>query len=105
MVSSKGILTLRGGMTSHAAVVARSMGKPCIVGFEQARIDEAKKTVKFRSHNLKAGDYITLDGTTGKVLLGALKTKTAVLDDVFFSFYGKGGPICPPAGSCECRYS
>lgn len=86
MVSSKGILTLRGGMTSHAAVVARSMGKPCIVGCEQARIDEAKQTIKFRSHTLKGGDYITLDGATGKILLGALKTKTAVLNDVFFRF-------------------
>ena len=55
MLSSQGILTLRGGMTSHAAVVARSMGKPCIVGCEEGRIDEIKKTISFSNHTLKRG--------------------------------------------------
>ena len=86
MISSKGILTLRGGMTSHAAVVARSMGKPCIVGCEEASINESEKTIKFSSQTLKEGDYITLDGATGKILLGALKTKVSVLNEVFFRF-------------------
>lgn len=86
MISSQGILTLRGGMTSHAAVVARSMGKPCVVGCEEARINESEKTIQFPAKTLKKGDYITLDGATGKVLLDALKTKTPVLDEVFFRF-------------------
>ena len=86
MLSAKGILTLRGGMTSHAAVVARSMGKPCIVGCEQAQIDTANKTIHFPNHSLKEGDFITLDGTTGKILKGILKTKTSVLNETFFRF-------------------
>ena len=89
MIASKGILTLRGGMTSHAAVVARSMGKPCVVGCEEARINESQKTIQFPSKTLKQGDYITLDGATGKVLLGTLKTKTPVLNEVFFRFMEK----------------
>ena len=84
MIHSKGILTIRGGMTSHAAVVARSMGKPCIVGCETARIDEKRKELVFKNHVLKEGDEISLDGLTGKVLLGRVKTKIPVLDQNFF---------------------
>ena len=84
MINSKGILTVRGGMTSHAAVVARSMGKPCIVGCETAYIDENKKELHFKDHILKEGDEISLDGTTGEVLLGKVKTKAPDLDENFF---------------------
>ena len=84
MIHSKGILTVRGGMTSHAAVVARSMGKPCIVGCETARIDEGKKELYFKNHILKEGDEISLDGSTGEVFLGRVKTKAPILDDSFF---------------------
>ena len=84
MIHSKGILTVRGGMTSHAAVVARSMGKPCIVGCETARIDENKKELSFKDHILKEGDKISLDGSTGEVFLGKVKTKALVLDENFF---------------------
>ena len=84
MINSNGILTVRGGMTSHAAVVARSMGKPCIVGCETAYIDENKKELHFKGHILKEGDEISLDGTTGEILLGKVKTKAPELDENFF---------------------
>ena len=84
MIHAKGILTVRGGMTSHAAVVARSMGKTCIVGCETAYIDEAKKELHFKEHILKEGDEISLDGVTGEVLLGRVKTKAPDLDENFF---------------------
>ncbi len=84
MISSQGILTARGGMTSHAAVVARSMGKPCIVGCESLFIDEANKELKIKDKLLKEGDEITIDGSTGEVLLGVVQTKSPTLDEKFF---------------------
>ena len=84
MIHSEGILTLRGGMTSHAAVVARSMGKPCIVGCETARIDELKKELYFKDQILKEGDEISLDGTSGEILLGSVQMKAPFLDENFF---------------------
>jgi len=69
---SQGILTARGGMTSHAAVVARGMGKCCVAGCSELIIDEKKKTLKIQNKVLKEGDYLTLDGTTGEVYLGQL---------------------------------
>lgn len=84
MIHSQGILTLKGGMTSHAAVVARSMGKPCIVGCESAILNEAKKELYLKDHIIKEGDIITLDGASGKVLLGEVKMKPTGLDDSFF---------------------
>lgn len=84
MIGAKGILTTRGGMTSHAAVVARSMGKPCIVGCETAYIDENKRELNVKNHILREGDEISLNGSTGEVLLGKVKTKAPVLDQHFF---------------------
>ena len=84
MIHSQGILTLKGGMTSHAAVVARSMGKSCIVGCESAVINESKKELYFKDHIIKQGDLITLDGATGKILLGEVKMKPTCLDESFF---------------------
>ena len=89
MIAAEAVLTLRGGMTSHAAVVARSMGKPCVVGCEEAEIDEEAKTVRFPSLELKEGDFLSLDGGTGCVYAGALKTSPAALNDVFFRFMEK----------------
>ena len=63
-----GILTSRGGMTSHAAVVTRGMGKPCVAGCGAAEVDEKSKQVKFGSLVLKEGDWISLDGSTGRVI-------------------------------------
>ena len=84
MIKAEGILTIRGGMTSHAAVVARSMGKTCIVGCETAHIEEEKKELHFKDQILKEGDEISLDGSTGEVLLGRVKTKAPDLDENFF---------------------
>jgi pyruvate, orthophosphate dikinase len=71
---SVGILTSRGGMTSHAAVVARGMGKCCVVGAESVRIDEHKKTLTIGEKVFKEGDWITLEGSTGKVFEGQVPT-------------------------------
>jgi pyruvate,orthophosphate dikinase len=74
MIAARGVLTSRGGMTSHAAVVARGMGKPAIVGCEQISIDVAAQTFSTRRVTVKKNDIITIDGTTGNVLLGAVPT-------------------------------
>ena len=84
MINAQGILTTRGGMTSHAAVVARSMGRPCVVGCEEAQISEPTKELKFQTAVLKAGDVLTIDGSTGEVLKGAVNTKPAQLSGDFF---------------------
>ncbi len=70
MARARGILTARGGMTSHAAVVARGMGKPCVVGCEELNIDEGKRIMEVNSKVFKEGDYLTIDGSTGKVYEG-----------------------------------
>lgn len=70
MARAKGILTQRGGMTSHAAVVARGMGKPCVVGAEQIIIDYEKQEFRVNEVIVKRGDIITIDGSTGNVYLG-----------------------------------
>jgi len=70
IVFAQGVLTSRGGMTSHAAVVARGMGKPCVCGCEQVKIDIAAGNFSAGDIIVKAGDIITLDGGTGKVMLG-----------------------------------
>ena len=75
MHAAQGFLTARGGMTSHAAVVARGMGKCCIAGCSDLIIDEKNKKAKIGEHELKEGDYLTLDGTTGEVYLGQLTVK------------------------------
>jgi pyruvate,orthophosphate dikinase len=74
MNAAEGILTATGGMTSHAAVVARGMGKPAIVGAEEIVIDEEAKEFEARGVKVKDGDWISIDGTTGKVYLGKVKT-------------------------------
>ncbi len=70
MHAAEGILTTRGGMTSHAAVVARGMGKPCVSGAGSLRVDYANRTMTAGGHTLKQGDFITVDGSTGQVLAG-----------------------------------
>ncbi|CAO4165751.1 pyruvate, phosphate dikinase [Methylorubrum populi] len=73
MHAAEGILTTRGGMTSHAAVVARGMGKPCVSGVGSIRIDYKAKTMSVGGVTLKAGDVITIDGSTGQVIQGEVK--------------------------------
>jgi pyruvate,orthophosphate dikinase len=75
---SQGILTARGGMTSHAAVVARGMGKCCVAGCSELQINEKSKTLKIKDKIFKEGDYLTLDGSTGEVFPGQL----AVIDPI-----------------------
>jgi pyruvate,orthophosphate dikinase len=74
MHAAQGILTSRGGMTSHAAVVARGMGTPCVCGAGSVKIDYANKTMMSGGVTLKEGDVITLDGATGEVMLGEVAT-------------------------------
>ena len=71
---AKGILTSTGGKASHAAVVARGWGKPCVVGCEAVKIDEKSQTVNIAGQTLKAGDFITINGTTGDVMIGKVET-------------------------------
>ena len=74
MHAAKGILTARGGMTSHAAVVARGMGRPCVSGSSEIEIDYENKIFKTKNYNIKEGDLITIDGSTGRIILGEVKT-------------------------------
>ncbi len=73
MIAAEGIVTAKGGATSHAAVVARGMGKPCVVGCDTLQIDRRKKRASFDGTELKEGDWITIDGTTGNVAAGELR--------------------------------
>jgi pyruvate,orthophosphate dikinase len=73
MHAAEGILTTRGGMTSHAAVVARGMGKPCVSGAGSIRVDYAAKSMSVAGQTLKQGEVVTIDGSTGQVLLGQVK--------------------------------
>ncbi len=85
---SQGILTARGGMTSHAAVVARGMGKPCVSGVPNLRIDYAAQSLTVDNVTLKAGDMISIDGTTGQVMAGALKLVVPEMAGDFGEFMG-----------------
>ena len=73
MAASQGILTSTGGLTSHAAVVGRGMGKPCVVGCGEIVVDEKNKSFKVKNKVVKEGDYISIDGSTGNVYLGRAK--------------------------------
>jgi pyruvate,orthophosphate dikinase len=73
MAVARAILTARGGMTSHAAVVARGMGKCCVAGAKDVNVDEAGRVFRAHGHEVREGDWITLDGSTGRVLLGQVK--------------------------------
>ena len=83
MAVAEGILTARGGMTSHAAVVARGMGKCCVSGAGALEIDYKNKTVEVDGVKLKEGDYISINGTTGTVYVGKVETKAAELSGDF----------------------
>lgn len=86
MDSAKGILTSRGGMTSHAAVVARGMGKCCVAGAHEVKVDEENKTVTIGDVVLGEGDMISLDGSTGTVYQGEIKTIDPELSGKFGEF-------------------
>ena len=86
MVASQGILTARGGMTSHAAVVARGMGKPCIAGCSALYIDYSTGTLTVDGKKYKEGDSLTIDGATGEVIEGIVPTIDAAITDDFATF-------------------
>ena len=88
MIASEGILTVRGGMTSHAAVVARGMGTCCVAGCGELKVDEEAKTVTVNGKVLTENDYISIDGSTGKVYGEALKTVTPEISGHFATFMG-----------------
>ena len=86
MVAAEAVLTMRGGMTSHAAVVARGMGKCCVCGCSEAVIDEDKRTVTINGKVYTDQDVFSLDGSTGKVYLGSIKT---VMPDLTAGYFGR----------------
>jgi pyruvate,orthophosphate dikinase len=82
MVVAAGILTSRGGITSHAAVVARGMGKPCVVGAEALRVDEAKRQLRVDGRTLKEGEELSIDGSTGEVFVGSMRPQPSEIQRV-----------------------
>ena len=86
MASAKGILTARGGMTSHAAVVARGMGKCCVAGCSDLRVNEISKTITAGDLLLKEGDTLSLDGSSGNVYLGLVDMESADISGSFETF-------------------
>jgi pyruvate,orthophosphate dikinase len=83
LIHARGVLTAHGGMTSHAAVVARGMGKPCVAGCEDLSIDVAAGTVQIGEYELRAGDVITVDGGTGRVIVGSVPLVPPSIDANF----------------------
>lgn len=86
MVAAEGILTSRGGMTSHAAVVARGMGKCCVAGCSEIRVDEANKVIRAGNLTINEGEYISLDGSSGKIYIGKIKKVEPKLTGKFEEF-------------------
>ena len=88
MHAARGVLTTRGGMTSHAAVVARGMGRPCVAGAGDLRIDYEARTMTARATLVKAGEIITIDGSTGEVMVGEVPTIQPELSGDFATLMG-----------------
>lgn len=88
MIAAKGILTVRGGMTSHAAVVARGMGTCCVSGCGEIKINEEEETFELGGNTYKKGDYISLDGSTGKIYEGDIQTEEASVSGNFGRIMG-----------------
>ncbi len=83
LIQAKGVLTAHGGMTSHAAVVARGMGKPCVAGCDGLDIDTGAKTLRIGGHQLSEGDVITIDGGTGRVIVGEVPLVPPAINEDF----------------------
>jgi pyruvate, orthophosphate dikinase len=83
LIQAQGVLTAHGGMTSHAAVVARGMGKPCVAGCDGLDIDTGAKTVRIGGHQLREGDVITIDGGTGRVIVGEVPLVPPAINEDF----------------------
>ncbi len=85
MVASQAIVTARGGVTSHAAVVARGIGKCCVVGCSDLVIDETSQLIQANGIQVAVGEWVTVDGTTGQILVGEVETIEPELDDAYYS--------------------
>jgi pyruvate,orthophosphate dikinase len=88
LIQSKGVLTAHGGMTSHAAVVARGMGKPCVAGCEGLEIDVSARTLRIGGQDLREGDTITIDGATGRVIVGEVALVPPQINEDFETVLG-----------------
>jgi pyruvate, orthophosphate dikinase len=88
VIQSRGVLTAHGGMTSHAAVVARGMGKPCVAGCEELEIDLDARTVRLGGQDLREGDLITIDGSTGRVIVGEVPLVPPAINEDFETILG-----------------
>ncbi|HZS25033.1 MAG TPA: pyruvate, phosphate dikinase [Gaiellaceae bacterium] len=88
VIQAKGVLTAHGGMTSHAAVVARGMGKPCVAGCEGLDIDLDARTLRLGGHQLREGDTLTIDGTTGRVVIGEVALVPPQINEDFETVLG-----------------
>jgi pyruvate,orthophosphate dikinase len=88
LIHARGVLTAHGGMTSHAAVVARGMGKPCVAGCEALTIDLKARTVRLGDVGLREGDSLTIDGGTGRVIVGAVPLVPPAIDENFETILG-----------------
>jgi pyruvate, orthophosphate dikinase len=88
LIQAQGVLTAHGGMTSHAAVVARGMGKPCVAGVEGLEIDTGTKTVRIGGQELREGDVITIDGGTGRVIVGEVPLVAPAINEDFETILG-----------------
>ena len=106
MLAAEGILTSRGGRTSHAALVARQFGKPAVVGVAALEIDMNQRTMTVGELTVKEGDWISIDGTTGEVFLGKMGTMVPDISDrMADEAAGLGGWIPPPRCVGQCRLS
>ena len=110
MIAARGVLTSRGGKTSHAAVVARGMGRTCVVGVEALRVDPQQR--EFRTPDgahVKEGDVISIDGTTGEVFLGAVPVTQSVVveallaDSAARGAHAQAADDATPSWSTPCR--
>ena len=88
MVAARGVLTVRGGLTSHAAVVARGLGRPCVAGAGALQLDERREILRAGRHVLRAGDRLTIDGASGKIVLGEAATRQPALSDEILRLMG-----------------
>jgi pyruvate, orthophosphate dikinase len=88
LIEARGVLTAQGGMTSHAAVVARGMGKPCVAGCEDLQIDLSSRTIMVGGEGLSEGDVLTIDGGTGEVIVGEVDLVPPQIDQSFETLLG-----------------
>ena len=106
LIQARGVLTAHGGMTSHAAVVARGMGKPCVAACEGLVDRRARRHGDDRrARRWSVGDVITIDGGTGRVIVGPVRLVPPAIDENFGTILGLGRRVPPPAGARERRHA